>query len=79
MEGRRHPVPALLGLARAGRPRRRTLHKGTRVIVTGRLKQRQYETTEGDKRTVYEIDAADPWQTREPAATASADGDRPPF
>jgi single-strand DNA-binding protein len=25
-----------------------SLHKGTRVIVTGRLKQRTYETTEGE-------------------------------
>src|SRR6266700_1295278 len=32
-----------------------TLQKGTRVIVTGRLHQRDYETTEGDKRTVYEV------------------------
>jgi single-strand DNA-binding protein len=84
-----------------------SLHKGTRVIVTGRLKQRTYETTEGDKRTVYEVDVddlgpslkwatakiaktsrdkaphpagdGDPWQTREPAAAASGDGDRPPF
>jgi single-strand DNA-binding protein len=36
-----------------------TLTKGTRVIVTGRLKQRSYETPEGDKRTVYELDADD--------------------
>ena len=84
-----------------------TLTKGTRVIVTGRLKQRSYETPEGDKRTVYELDAddvgpslkwatakiaktsrdraphpadgADPWQTREPAAAAAGDADRPPF
>ena len=84
-----------------------SLTKGMRVIVTGRLKQRQYETPEGDKRTVYEVDAddvgpslkwatakiaktsrdkvphpadgGDPWQAREPAAAAGADGDRPPF
>jgi single-strand DNA-binding protein len=36
-----------------------SLTKGTRVIVTGRLKQRQYETPEGDKRTVYELDVDD--------------------
>ena len=29
--------------------------KGTRVIVTGRLEQRSYETKEGDKRSVVEI------------------------
>jgi single-strand DNA-binding protein len=36
-----------------------TLEKGMRVIVTGRLKQRSYETGEGDKRTVYEVDVED--------------------
>ena len=36
-----------------------TLEKGMRVIVTGRLKQRSYETPEGDKRTVYEVDVED--------------------
>ena len=84
-----------------------SLTKGMRVIVTGRLKQRSYETAEGEKRTVYEVDAddvgpslkwatakiartsrdkvphpadgGDPWQAREPAAAAGADGDRPPF
>jgi single-strand DNA-binding protein len=33
--------------------------KGTRVIATGRLKQRSYETREGGRATVYELDAAD--------------------
>ncbi|APT93468.1 single-stranded DNA-binding protein [Corynebacterium phocae] len=33
-----------------------TLTKGMRVIVTGRLKSRSYQTREGDKRTVMEID-----------------------
>ena len=36
-----------------------TLHKGMRVIVTGRLKQREYEANDGTKRTVYELDADD--------------------
>ncbi len=36
-----------------------SLQKGMRVVVTGRLRQRDYETTEGDKRTVYEVDADD--------------------
>jgi len=36
-----------------------TLEKGMRVIVTGRLKQRSYETPDGEKRTVYEVDADD--------------------
>ena len=33
-----------------------SLSKGTRVIVSGRLKARSYETREGEKRTVFEID-----------------------
>ncbi|MEU3904195.1 single-stranded DNA-binding protein [Streptomyces goshikiensis] len=33
-----------------------SLTKGMRVIVTGRLRQRSYETNEGEKRTVYELD-----------------------
>jgi len=33
------------------------LTRGARVIVTGRLKQRSYETKEGEKRTVVELDA----------------------
>ena len=33
-----------------------SLHRGTRVIVTGRLKSRSYETKEGEKRTVVEMD-----------------------
>jgi single-strand DNA-binding protein len=34
-----------------------TLTKGTRVVVTGRLEQREYTTREGDKRTAIEINA----------------------
>ena len=33
-----------------------SLQKGMRVVVQGRLKQRQYETREGEKRTVVELD-----------------------
>jgi single-strand DNA-binding protein len=33
-----------------------SLQKGARVIVTGRLKQRSYETREGEKRTVMEME-----------------------
>jgi single-strand DNA-binding protein len=33
-----------------------SLHRGARVVVTGRLKQRSYETREGEKRTVFELD-----------------------
>lgn len=32
-----------------------SLQKGTRVIVTGRLEQRSWETQEGDRRSVVEI------------------------
>src|SRR5437763_11300881 len=34
-----------------------SLQRGMRVMVQGRLKQRSYETKEGEKRTVYEIEA----------------------
>jgi single-strand DNA-binding protein len=34
-----------------------SLQRGMRVIVVGRLRQRSYETREGEKRTVYEIEA----------------------
>jgi single-strand DNA-binding protein len=33
-----------------------SLHRGARVIVTGRLRQRSYETREGEKRTVIELE-----------------------
>ena len=33
-----------------------SLTKGMRVVVTGRLKSRSYETREGEKRTVFEVD-----------------------
>jgi single-stranded DNA-binding protein len=52
-----------------------SLTKGMRVIVTGRLKQRSYETPEGDKRTVYEVDVEDlgpslKWATAKIAKTS---------
>ena len=33
-----------------------SLQRGMRVVVQGRLKQREWETKEGEKRTSYEID-----------------------
>jgi single-strand DNA-binding protein len=36
-----------------------SLQRGMRVIVAGRLRQRSYETREGDKRTVYEVEVDD--------------------
>jgi single-strand DNA-binding protein len=32
-----------------------SLERGMRAIITGRLRQRSYETQEGEKRTVYEL------------------------
>jgi single-strand DNA-binding protein len=34
-----------------------SLRKGMRAVVTGRLRQRSYETKDGEKRTVYELEA----------------------
>jgi single-strand DNA-binding protein len=36
-----------------------SLQRGMRVIVSGRLHQRSYETREGEKRTVFEIEVDD--------------------
>src|SRR6195256_867283 len=36
-----------------------SLQRGMRVIVQGRLRQRNYETKEGEKRTVYEVEVDD--------------------
>jgi single-strand DNA-binding protein len=33
-----------------------SLRRGDRVIVTGRLRQRSFETQDGDQRTVIELD-----------------------
>lgn len=57
-----------------------SLRRGTRVIVTGRLKQRDYEAADGTKRTVYELDADDigpslKWATAKIARTSR---DTPP-
>ena len=53
-----------------------SLAKGTRVIATGRLKQRSYETKEGEKRTSIEleVDAIGPdlrWSTAQVTRAAS--------
>jgi single-strand DNA-binding protein len=34
-----------------------SLQRGMRVIVSGRLRQRSYETREGEKRVVFEVEA----------------------
>jgi single-strand DNA-binding protein len=36
-----------------------SLQRGMRVIVSGRLKQRNFETKEGEKRTVFEVEVDD--------------------
>ena len=36
-----------------------SLQRGMRVIVSGRLRQRNYETQSGDKRTVFEVEVDD--------------------
>lgn len=36
-----------------------SLRRGMRVVVQGRLRQRSYENREGEKRTVYEVEADD--------------------
>ena len=36
-----------------------SLQRGMRVVVVGRLKQRSYETKEGEKRTVFEVEVDD--------------------
>jgi single-strand DNA-binding protein len=55
-----------------------SLSKGDRVIVVGRLKTRSWETDEGERRTVVEVDADEigpslRWATAKPQrATAGA-------
>lgn len=52
-----------------------TLTKGMRVIVQGRLKSRSYETREGERRTVFEVDVEEiglPCVMRPPRSTAPA-------
>jgi single-strand DNA-binding protein len=36
-----------------------SLSRGDRILVTGRLKQRSYETAAGEKRTVMELDVTE--------------------
>lgn len=60
-----------------------SLTKGTRVIATGQLKQRSYETKEGEKRTSFEldIDSIGPdlrWATAQVTRAQSGGGGRGP-
>jgi single-strand DNA-binding protein len=57
-----------------------SLNKGSRVIVTGRLEQRDYETKDGEKRSVVEIvaDEVGPslrWARAEVERTQRSGGD----
>jgi len=54
VEGRRLAVPFLQW--QAAENVAESLQRGMRVIVQGRLRQRSYETKEGEKRTVYEVE-----------------------
>ena len=56
VEGRRDAVHALLVWRDAAENVAESLARGPRVIVTARLKSRSYETKEGEKRTVIELD-----------------------
>ena len=57
-----------------------SLTKGSRVIVTGRLEQREYQTQQGEKRNVVEIvaDEVGPslrWATAQVERTSRSSGD----
>jgi single-strand DNA-binding protein len=62
-----------------------SLSKGDRVMVTGRLRQRSWETPEGDKRSVTEIEADEVGppssgprpRSNGPASAATASAPRP--
>jgi single-strand DNA-binding protein len=68
-----------------------SLAKGDRVIVTGQLRMRAWETPEGDKRQVVEVTAEEVgpslrWATAKPERTSKTSGkpagqfnDDPPF
>jgi single-strand DNA-binding protein len=57
-----------------------SLTKGTRVIVNGRLEQREYQTQQGEKRTVVEVNADEVapslrYATAQVERTSRGDGD----
>lgn len=68
-----------------------SLKRGSRVIASGRLKQRSFETTNGEKRTVMELDVDEigpslryatakvTVQRAETERSKPADDDEPPF
>ena len=56
MARRGRPVPALHIWRQPAENVAETLTRGARVIVQGRLEQRSFETREGEKRTVIELE-----------------------
>lgn len=56
-----------------------SLTKGARVLLIGRLKQREWETDEGEKRYAFEVDVSEigpslKWATAKVAKTAHSNG-----
>lgn len=45
----------VVAFGRLGERSKERLHKGSRVLVDGRLTQRRWETSDGQKRSKYEI------------------------
>ena len=59
-----------------------SLSKGDRVLVTGQLRMRAWETPEGDKRSVVEVTAEEAgpslkWATAKPERASKADNGKP--
>src|SRR5829696_926819 len=59
-----------------------SLSKGDRVLVIGRLKARAWETPEGERRSVVEVEAEDvgpslKWATAKPERTSRSTGNGP--
>jgi single-strand DNA-binding protein len=56
----------------------RSLHKGARCVVVGRLKSRSWETPEGQRRSAVEVDAEEVGMSLRfaPVASAQAEPDR---
>jgi single-strand DNA-binding protein len=59
-----------------------SLSKGDRVLVTGRLKARSWETPEGERRSVVEVEAEEvgpslKWATATPQRTSRKAGNGP--
>ena len=57
----------------------RSLHKGARCVIVGRLKSRSWETPEGQRRSAVEVDAEEVGMSLRfaPAGTAAAAAARP--